>query len=309
MEQRRLDICISEWLEESKRNAVKALTYDRLLVSFKLMLNYPIATFKVDDLDSRSVQRYLNNLVMDGYSISTIRKQFNLITAYWKWAMAQGLVVTPVYLGVNMPSENAVTAPKREVETYSRDEQERLLERLVELQKDQYGVAVLMLEAGLRVGEALALTWDDVLWGRKAIKVHRTLIRMSSEPTTYVQDTPKSKTSKRVIPLSAKALEVLQKLKDRKKFSTYIFSSGSGEDLPYSYSSIEFHIRQLCKDLGISYRGLHAFRHTFASNCYERGCDVKLLSKLLGHADVAITYNIYIHLYGDALEEMRKVIE
>lgn len=309
MEQRRLDICISEWLEESKRNTVKALTYDRLLVSFKLMLNYPIATFKVDDLDSRSVQRYLNNLVMDGYSISTIRKQFNLITAYWKWAMAQGLVVTPVYLGVNMPSENAVTAPKREVETYSRDEQERLLERLVELQKDQYGVAVLMLEAGLRVGEALALTWDDVLWGRKAIKVHRTLIRMSSEPTTYVQDTPKSKTSKRVIPLSAKALEVLQKLKDRKKFSTYIFSSGSGEDLPYSYSSIEFHIRQLCKDLGISYRGLHAFRHTFASNCYERGCDVKLLSKLLGHADVAITYNIYIHLYGDALEEMRKVIE
>ena len=53
---------------------------------------------------------------------------------------------------------------------------------------------------------------------------------------------------------------------------------------------------------------MHAFRHTFATNCYERGCDVKILSKLLGHSDVAITYNIYIHLYGDALEEMRRVV-
>lgn len=54
--------------------------------------------------------------------------------------------------------------------------------------------------------------------------------------------------------------------------------------------------------------GNHALRHTCATNCYNRGCDVKILSKLLGHADVSITYNIYIHLYGDALEEMRSVI-
>ena len=58
----------------------------------------------------------------------------------------------------------------------------------------------------------------------------------------------------------------------------------------------------------LPYLGMHAFRHTFATNCYERGCDVKILSKLLGHSDVAITYNIYIHLYGDALEEMRRVV-
>lgn len=309
MEQRKLSECVYEWLEESKRNNVKPLTYDRLLISFKLMMNYPIADHQVDMMTSRDIQRYLNNLVLDVYSMSTIKKQFNLITGYWKWAMSQGFVVSPIYMGVNLPSESSVVSHKREIEAYSHYEQDILMSRLMTLDKDQYAVAILMMELGLRVGEALALTWDDILWSRRAIRIRSTLIRMSNEPTTYVQDTPKSKTSKRTIPLSDRCMEVLQRLKDRKPFARYVFSSGSGQDLPYSYSSVEFHVRHLCKDLGISYRGLHAFRHTFATNCYERGCDVKILSKLLGHANVAITYNTYIHLYGDALEEMRKVIE
>ena len=53
---------------------------------------------------------------------------------------------------------------------------------------------------------------------------------------------------------------------------------------------------------------MHVFRHTFATNCYYRGCDVKILSKLLGHSSVTVTYNTYIHLFGDALEEMRAVL-
>lgn len=44
--------------------------------------------------------------------------------------------------------------------------------------------------------------------------------------------------------------------------------------------------------------------HTFATNCYHEGMEVKILSKLLGHSDVNVTYNIYIHLYEDGFEEM-----
>ena len=43
---------------------------------------------------------------------------------------------------------------------------------------------------------------------------------------------------------------------------------------------------------------------TFATNCYYKGVNVKVLSKLLGHADVNVTYNIYVHLYGDGFDEM-----
>lgn len=310
MEKRPLCIAVEEWLTENKKNSVKPLTYDRLLIAFKLMLKYSISEWPVDHIDYRAMQRYINSLVSDGYSMSTIKKQFNLLTAYWKFAMAQGEIATPVYLGVNLPSETAVTSPKREIETYSRREQKLLMNALMPLDKEQYAVIILMLETGMRIGEVLALTWSDILWGRKAVSVRGTLIRLSSEPTTYVQSTPKSKTSRRTIPLSENAYDVLEKLYDRKNpyDGDLIFARPDDASLPYSYSSVEYHAKHVCKILEIPYKGLHAFRHTFATNCYERGCNVKILSKLLGHADVAITYNIYIHLYGDALEEMRKAL-
>lgn len=310
MENRQLEICVKEWLDTYKRNSVKPLTFDRLMIAYNLMRKYPIARFPVDEIDCDRIQRYIGELVTDRYSMSTIKKQFNLITAYWKYAMAKGSVVTPVYLNVSLPKATIISDTCEEIQTYNHYEQDQLLENLTKLEKVQYGAIVLMLEAGLRAGEALALRWEDVLWDRNAIRIRRTLIRMSSETgVTYVQNSPKSKTSRRTIPVSKKVMEVLRKIHEQRGTDMgYIFAREDDTSLPYSYSSTEFHIRHLCKEIGISYRGMHTFRHTFATNCYERGCDVKILSKLLGHADVAITYNIYIHLYGDELESMRSVI-
>lgn len=310
MENRQLYLAIGEWLENYKKDSVKPLTFDRLVIAYNLMKKYPIAEYTVDAITCDTMQRYIRNLADGGYSLSTIRKQYNLLTSYWKHAMAMGEVQNPIFLNVKLPSEESLTKRKNEIETYSHEEQERLLSELMTLRKVQYGVIVLMLEAGLRIGEALALRWDDVMWSSKAIFIRRTLVRLSTTAgVTYVQNSPKSKTSKRKVPLSDRAMDVLKRLYERSKLKTgYIFAKENDPSMPYSYSSVEFHIRRLCEDLVISYRGMHAFRHTFATNCYERGCDVKILSKLLGHADVAITYNIYIHLYGDALEEMRKVL-
>ncbi len=75
-----------------------------------------------------------------------------------------------------------------------------------------------------------------------------------------------------------------------------------------SYEALRYQIQIACDQAGVPYKGQHVFRHTFATNCYYRGCDIKILSKLLGHSDVTVTYNTYIHLYGDALEEMRSVV-
>lgn len=309
METRQLYVAIEEWLDIYKKNSVKPLTYDRLITSFRLLQKDPIAGFPVDEIDCDVMQRYIGRLVSDGYAMSTIKKQYNLLTAYWKHGMSRGVIQNPVYLGVSLPVQSALQKVSSEVQTYTAGEQQKLVHQLMMLDKPQYGVIMLMLEAGLRVGEALGLKWEDVLWGKRAIYIRRTLIRMSNRAETYVQDSPKSKTSVRRIPLSARALDVLEKLFNRSLTKEgFIFAREDDSSLPYSYSSVEFRIKSLCKDLGISYKGMHAFRHTFATNCYNRGCDVKILSKLLGHADVSITYNIYIHLYGDALEEMRSVL-
>ena len=159
----------------------------------------------------------------------------------------------------------------------------------------------------MRVGEALALCWEDVLWHRKAISINKTMVRIANRRTMLVQNGAKSYTSNRVIPLNESAYRLLSDMHELTKCKrSYIFVNRYGE--PLTYEAVRYQVQFACAKAGVLYSGMHLFRHTFATNCYKRGCDVKILSKLLGHADVAITYNTYIHLYGDALEEMRKVI-
>ena len=307
MEKRQLYSAVRTWMLDYKQNSVKAATYDRLVISRKLMEKYPIANYPVDEIKAIDIQRYLNQLTADGYTLSTIKKQLNLLTAYLRHAYSQGDIPNPVYLAVKLPSEQSVKTRTKQIDIYSTIEQRKLLKVLETLDKRPYAAAILMLEAGLRVGEALSLEWSDVDWHRKALRVGKTLVRLSSKPETFVQFSPKSKTSKRIVPLSTLAIDILEKLSDMEDVSGFVFY-GDDPYHPESYSSLEYHIRRACREAGISYKGMHAFRHTFASNCYDRGCDVKILSKLLGHSDVSITYNTYIHLFGDELEEMRKVL-
>ena len=190
---------------------------------------------------------------------------------------------------------------------YTKDEQEALLGVLEMHERPAYALTELILETGLRIGEGIALKWDDILWRRKAVSINKTMIRIANRRMMLVQNGAKSKTSNRVIPLSETAYRLLSEMYEQAEDKRgYIFVDRYGE--PLSYESVRYQIHFACAKAGVPYLGMHAFRHTFATNCYVRGCDVKILSKLLGHSDVAITYNIYIHLYGDALEEMRRVV-
>lgn len=307
MEKRPLYSAVLEWLTNYKRTSVKAATYDRLLISCKMLEKNRISNFPVDDLRSIDIQRYVNELSEQGYSSSTIKKQFNLLTAYLKYAFSQNDISSLIYLAVRLPSEQSVKKT-RAVEAYSRQEQREMRMIFDTLEKPAYAAAILMLETGLRVGEVLSLTWDDVNWNRKAVKVGKTLIRLSASTDSFVQYSAKSKSSNRTVPLSTAAIDILDRLAQIEGTKGFLFRAKDDLYTPESYSSLEFHIKAALKRIDIPYKGMHAFRHTFASNCYDRGCDVKLLSKLLGHADVSITYNTYIHLYGDELEEMRKVL-
>ena len=63
-----------------------------------------------------------------------------------------------------------------------------------------------------------------------------------------------------------------------------------------------------CAKANVDYKGMHVFRHTFATNQFYKGTNVKVLSRILGHADASITYNVYIHLYGDGFDDMLEAV-
>ena len=224
-----------------------------------------------------------------------------IVTAPLKQASALHIISADPGIGIRLPSRYNVSKPERLIEAYTDKEQTALRSVLSGRQRNGYAAIALMIETGLRVGEALALRWQDVQLTRKRIYVRNTVVRLANRKRSFVQDSVKSESSRRTVPLTPEAIRLLERLYERRK-NKWVFTNDDGERL--SYEALRYQSRIACQEAGIEYRGEHVFRHTFATNCYHKGIDVKILSRLLGHADVNITYNLYIHLYGDGFDEM-----
>ena len=296
---------IAEWLATFKETTVKQSTYDRLLTSAKALEAYTIAYKPIGEITCIDIQRYVNDLTKQGYGLSTIKKQMRIVTAPLKQASALHIIPADPGIGIRLPSRYNVAKPERIVEAYTAHEQTALLNVISSGRRTGYFAIMLMIETGLRVGEVLALRWQDVQLSRKRINVRNTVVRLANKKKSFVQDSVKSESSRRTIPLTAEAVQILEKQYARKR-NEWVFANDDGERL--SYEALRYQTRKACKEAGIEYRGEHVFRHTFATNCYHKGIDVKILSRLLGHADVNITYNLYIHLYGDGFDEMYEAL-
>lgn len=150
-----------------------------------------------------------------------------------------------------------------------------------------------------------ALTWNDVDFVSKTIRINKNLVHLpvknGTEEKHYefiTQNSTKTKSGNRVIPLSMKAIEALEQLKKQTGEDPYIITSKNHIQIAPSRMDRTFNC--ILRNVGISKQGeqfgVHDIRHTFASMLFSNGCDVKIVSELLGHVDTKITENIYIHL-------------
>lgn len=290
---------ISLWLELFKKNEVKSGTYDRLTGSNESLARYPIGQQRVCDLTPLDIQFYINQITNEGYSFSTIKKQLELLRASLRKAVSLKIIPDNPAQEVDMPNQKMIKKP-REVLAYNEKEQRRLQD-YIEAHTDQNAIlcVAFMIETGLRSGEALALRWSDVDTDKHRCHVCATVVNPHLPSKAYVQDTPKTDASIRTIPLNVRATAILNILKKRAS-SEFVF----GIDKRLEYPVLIRTIKKMCKESNVPYRGAHVFRHTFATNCYYKGIDIKILSKLLGHSDVKVTYNTYINLYGDGFDDM-----
>lgn len=296
------------WLTTFKKTTVRHATYDRLVTSIQALKRYAIAEKPIGEITFFDIQGYINELTGSGYGMSTIKKQVRIVTAPLKQAAAMRIIPTDPSIGTKMPAKANVAKADRDIFAYTDHEQRRLRRITDQSDKAGYLCAAFMIETGLRAGEALALRWTDVDILRRRLRVRATVVNLANKKQSYVQDTAKSESSNRVIPLSQGAIDILRKLGGNDETCTdgWIFVN-HGDRL--SYEALRYQTQCLCKEAGVKYHGEHIFRHTFATNCYYRGVDIKILSRLLGHADVNITYNVYVNLYGDGFDEMLKAID
>jgi integrase len=172
--------------------------------------------------------------------------------------------------------------------------------------------------SGLRVGEVIALQWDDIEKDFSAIHVNRTGERIlyrdekgelpnGKKKTHMVSKRPKTDHSYRTIPLPQRAKNLL---KDLDKSTVH---ASDGLVFTYKghmvcYNSISNALKMLIKKAKCDYPDytIHGLRHTYGSLLIHKGVDIKIVSELLGHSDVAFTYNVYI---GVLKEDKIKAVE
>ena len=178
------------------------------------------------------------------------------------------------------------------------------LERQLFLCPSETGVGILIsLNTGLRISEVCALRWTDIDFEKAILFVRSTVARVKSnendKATALIIDRPKTKSSLRDIPISAKLMRVLIPLYEKSK-SEYVISDKQNFVSPRTY---EYRFHKILEQYHIKSVNYHALRHTFATRCIEYGVDVKTLSEILGHSNVSITLNTYVHSSMDRKRE------
>lgn len=183
-------------------------------------------------------------------------------------------------------------AKKKTIEIFNVSEQQKLFKILCE-SADNYKKGILIcLFTGLRLGEICSLKWTDIDFESKLLHVNTTVQRIASEghstKTVLYESLPKSESSIREIPLSDSIITLLKSILHR---GNYVLNG----DRPMEPRTYENKLKRYLKEADIMPRNFHTLRHTFATNCIESGMDVKSLSEILGHADVQLTLNRYVH--------------
>ena len=228
-----------------------------------------------------------------GLSASYVKTMAIIIGSAMKFAVAEGYcppLRNPIIKPPLVKSEKQIlsVAAQRRFENYS----------VHNIDETVTGIYI-ALYAGLRIGEICALSWKDIDFSAKVLHVRHTLSRSADGSATLALETPKTKASVRDIPLSPVLLSVLHSMKGRSK-SEYVVSSKNSY---ISTRTLEYRFKRLFSQLELPEINFHGLRHTFATRCVELGVDIKSLSQILGHANVAVTLNTYVHPSMDAMRK------
>ena len=165
--------------------------------------------------------------------------------------------------------------------------------------------AMIMLYAGLRIGEVLALDWTDIDFDKRTITVSKARATLKNQP--YLK-TPKTKAGIRVIPIPEVLYEVLYSTRKKKGLVCPDVNGNlmSGVAQTNAWRSYINHLNECAGGRRGSGRRKpviviekitpHMLRHTYATMLFDAGVDVKSAQKFLGHSDIEVTLEIYTHL-------------
>lgn len=291
------------WFDNFYRRSVKASTAS----TAKSNLDKLIATLgkiKLQKLSTVDIQRFVTKELDEGRRASTIKRYLTVLTLALDQARELNKINSNPVEHVKLPKEE-----KKEIPFLTREEQTVFF---AACPSSTNGRALrLLLATGLRVSELCGLQWQDIKEDGLHIKrLNMTIKDLQEDGYINVTSTPKTAAGKRIVPLTPtlrslleeqRQIQLRERLKagsawastDAGRGSAYIFANKVGK--PSDRHNLNRAFAAILDKAELPRRGVHALRHTFATNWVQQNPDIAALSKILGHTDTAFTYKTYCH--------------
>ena len=339
------------FLDEKKKGNMKPSAYKTLESNVARAASF-LGTVKLGDIDSDFVQQMVFSLAEQGYSESVMTKVKITVGSILKMAAAKHYLDTVPVLNITIPRAKKQDDDRQVKKNWLREEELALYEAECrrtyipqkytkyagqELMVHPSGYKLLFIvHTGLRLGEALALTWSDYDEYSKTVMIDKNVVYINGEKITQ---TPKSESGERLIVLNRQAVHDLEMLKKQFDEQTALIEQRRAEELRQAelhfsgpeqksaklrirekYAAIEREHKYICGSstfpFGSSVHSstlqthrkicthtvnIHGLRHTYVTHYYlhhknDPDFDLATFSKSIGHSSIRTTMEIYAHL-------------
>lgn len=298
---------IYEWLIE-KKEYIKESTYANYSNNVFNHIIPNLGNYYLDDINHKIIQDFLLNLSKTGKkdgSGGLSEKTIKDITIIVKGSLKKAIneeKMKHIVLSFNYPKSQH----EKKIYILTKSEQNKITDYVLNnLSTRNIGILI-SLYSGIRIGELCALKWDDIDLKKGIIYIRKTIQRIYIKDkyknvSKIILTTPKTKNANREIPINKNFLEILKKVKANKE--DYVLTGNKEYIEPRTYRK---YFNKVLDKININRFNFHSLRHTFATNCISLGVDYKTVSELLGHANVNITLNLYVH---PRLSQKKKCID
>ncbi len=286
---------VEKWLD-AVRYQVKESTYVKY---WNLAHSYIIPELGAAEwhaLNRETVEKFCSKMLSSGgkgqrgLSARTVSDVMCVLRQIFRYASDRGIDIPFNISSITVKKE------QKEMKILTAKEQNKLYRHLRRNGSDRNLGILICMFAGLRLGEICALKWEDISFSEQTIYVHQTMQRIqtkddSERKTKIIITSPKSGNSVRKIPIPGELMKILFSYRENRK--GYVLTGRP--DAFVEPRTMERHFEKILQQAGIERVNFHALRHTFATRCVEMDFDIKCLSEILGHANVNITLNRYVH--------------
>lgn len=308
-----------EWIQKKARQ-LKPTSLQRIKSTYQTFIEPEIGYLQFSQIDTNDIQKLIDTFAKSK-SYSSLKKIKDLINAIYQYD--EGLPPNQRVSSFN-PCKNVIltkqmTKEEPTIKYFTDSEIAKIKEEICRTTESTgmliypYGfIYLLILNTGMRMGEALALTKEDISLENKTLRINKNMIvTFLPEQHKYgirIQSSPKTISGNRTLSLNKGAIEALEGLYSTFPNTIYLALNLKGERI--SPQNTESTFKQILKqcDIVSHKRGVHSLRHTFARKLFEAGVDVKVVSNILGHSGVRITYDTYIDIIQDYQAKVMDVI-